>query len=113
MQSCSKPGHSNVHANKHPVVLSEGSGGTMKSISCSLFYSFTACDYSQIPLSFFNRLRRMQMIFLIVHEMSLNFSFTLRVHSFNQLFGPFQTNLGVCIVSFIFFFSLIENATSK
>lgn len=32
MQSCSKPGHSNVHANKHPVVLSEGSGGIMKCI---------------------------------------------------------------------------------
>lgn len=42
---------------------------------------------------FFNRHRRMQMVFLIVHEISLNFSFTLRVHSFNQLFGPFQTNV--------------------
>lgn len=52
------------------------------------------------PPLFFNRLRRMQMVFLIVHEMSLNFSFTLRVHSFNQLFGLFQTG---CIVSFIFF----------
>lgn len=62
---------------------------------------------------FFNRLRRMQMVFLIVHEMSLNFSFTHRVHSFNQLFGPFQTNVRGWIVSFIFFFISIENATSK
>lgn len=47
------------------------------------------------------------MVFLIVHEMSLNFPFTLRVHSCNQLFAPFQTNVRGCIVSF--FFSLIEN----
>lgn len=60
---------------------------------------------------FFNRLGRMQMVFLIVHEMSLNFPFTPRVHSSNQLFGPFQTNVRGCIVSF--FFPLIENGTLK
>lgn len=57
-----------------------------------------------LPFFFFNRLRRMQMIFLIVHEMSLNFPFTLSVHSFNQLLGPFHTNIRGCIVFFFFFF---------
>ena len=61
---------------------------------------------SSLPFFFFplNRLRIMQMVFLIVHEMSLHFPFTLRVLSFNPLFGPFQTNVRGCIVSSFFFF---------